>query len=307
MAASFMKPCDILDNNLIYQSIPCIKTVPFTSTSSTVTIAPAGRSIGFTYNKLLSTAFGKAGITNTAFRYEHISVDQPGPDIDADIYGGTLDYSKTITSDANSITLGVFIPYDYFNYGHSILDNINQLGVILYGIYNMPVMNNEYQVSILGTTSYYYDDLEYNVKSKDYDYLDEKLNTFGLGTGLSFSKVTGQVRPALFTSFQYSHSDGTTNDYYLLNAGLSVDVSLTSQVNLTVFGSWTLDLTNYDPPKNWHGDLGDDFDNDDYWKVGVEAGYNFGGGWSLNVGYRKILGLTDFNSDKVYIGVGFKF
>jgi len=308
--ASCPSQCTILGDNFLAQAAGCLSTeAPFSATTSSITSSPVGKTSEYMYEKLNAIAFGHSTVLSTDLRYENINIDQPGDNIEANIFGGTFDFSfSSSDSTNNTFTLGLYLPYDYFNYDNSVVKHIHQVGSILYGIYSLPVFNREYQMEFMSHISYYHDFIDLSDSHRYECFIDDDIDYLGFGFGFGLNKISGVIKPGFFSSVQYSHSYGElTNDYYLIRTGANIEINLTENWYISLFGSWIVDLTDYDPPRDLAYYDDDMFDNDNFWKIGVETGYSFGAGWELNVGYRKILGLRDFDSDKIYLGMLWKF
>jgi hypothetical protein len=68
---------------------------------------------------------------------------------------------------------------------------------------------------------------------------------------------------------------------------------------VNTFGTWSQDVTDYSNGVQ-NGSKG-------YLDLGIEMGLSLSKTWKINGGYKKILGLADFDSNAVFLGTLFRF
>ena len=97
-------------------------------------------------------------------------------------------------------------------------------------------------------------------------------------------------------SLQYNTDDidRANDDQLLVKVGTNFGLKLGKRGALNLFGTWTLDVTEYDDRP---GDP-----DDDYFDLGVDIAWNLSKTWSLSGGYKKVLGLDGFDSDLFFLG-----
>ena len=78
-------------------------------------------------------------------------------------------------------------------------------------------------------------------------------------------------------------------------AGLRLGVNAA----VALFGTWTYDATAFSRIRE-----GSDRD---YFDLGLEATWNVSPSWKLTGGYKKVLGLEDFDSNMVFLGTLLRF
>lgn len=196
------------------------------------------------------------------------------------IYGLNLG----LAYDKDKYTLGVMIPYDRLDIGK--LEG-NRAGLIAFGQYHLKPAS-DWEVSLSGNMNYMFTQLYYGSGS------DDNLHTYGAGvsTALRYMKESYELGSGV--SYQYNRSDNisTDNDQHLLKLGLNGGYRITPDNVLSAFSSWTCDVTGYTYKP----------DKDNYFEVGTEYRTNLSETWSFSLGYKKVLGLSNFRSDLVYIG-----
>jgi len=216
-------------------------------------------------------------------RYEKVDFEEF--DNDGDIYGLNLGYAV----DVDKMTFGVMIPYDHLDFDFFDGDRV---GAIIYGQYNQD-FNEQLSMALIVNANYMYTDL-------DIDKLgSEHVNTYGGGISSSITYDGDVFVPSFGVSYQYNNDDsGVDDDYqHLLKAGTNLGFRIKDNMVVNCFGVWNIDVTDYD----------NDPDDDDYFEIGLELNACISGTWALSGGYKKVVGLDDFDSDQVYLGVLKKF
>ncbi len=299
ISAPILDLCQILDkDNEFYKQFCTEKKAEsgYYSSSSSSVISPIGRTSEMVMTQLVipkekSIAYKKlTNLKNNAgpiLRYEDIEIDKKGPNEEADIYGTTLMWAR----DLENISVGLMVPYDYFDFDNSEIDNINQVGIIIFGQYKIPLASDTILLTLTGDVNYFYADIDRKHKK------DDNLNSVGLGGGLSLKALKWEkFIPSIGVSYHYTDDDTKTSDHYLLKAGTNLAFLPTEKLALNLFAVWNNDPTDY-----YHGD------NDDYWDLGIEINFLATQTWNLTIGYKKVVDLEDFDSDQFYVGAIWKF
>jgi hypothetical protein len=218
------------------------------------------------------------------FRYEHVDFDNEASGLGGDIY--TTNFQ--MAWDIENFSLGFLIPYEYLDLKSF---NVHQTGAILYGQYNLH-LSPIYTVGFTVNGNYIYSAIDHNL---------DNVNTFGggLGVSLTYDKDVFVLGGAV--SYQYNSDDtDSPNDHqHLIKIGANVGVRIGQKSVVNLFSSWNYDATNY---KQIISKM-----DDNYFDLGIEASWNITTTWSLNGGYKRILGLTDFESNQFYVGTLLRF
>lgn len=197
-------------------------------------------------------------------------------------------FNLGLAYDVENFTFGVILPYDYFDFDSF---TANRIGSILFGQYHLS-LTEELEATLTANLNYMFTD--FRILGQDDD-----LNTYGAGlsAGLRYSQELYELGCGI--SYQYNQDDVDLDDdsQDLVKLGANVGYRVTPDQVVNLFGTWTYDATNY---KYDYGDT-------DYFEIGTEYRANFSDTWALNVGYRKVVDLEDFDSDMVYLGTTWQF
>lgn len=197
-------------------------------------------------------------------------------------------FNLGLAYDVDNFTFGVMVPYDYFNFDSF---TANRIGSILFGQYHLS-LTEELEATLTANLNYMFTD--FRIFGQDDD-----LNTYGggLSAGLRYSQELYELGCGI--SYQYNQDDVDLEDdsQDLVKVGANVGYRVTPDQVVNLFGTWTYDATDY---KYDYGDT-------DYFEIGTEYRGNFTETWALNVGYRKIVDLEDYDSDMVYLGTTWQF
>lgn len=197
-------------------------------------------------------------------------------------------FNLGLAYDVDNFTFGVMLPYDYFNFDSF---TANRIGSILFGQYHLS-LTEELEATFTANLNYMFTD--FRILGQDDD-----LNTYGAGlsAGLRYSQELYELGCGV--SYQYNQDDVDLDDdsQDLVKLGANVGYRVTPDQVVNLFGTWTYDATDY---KYDYGDT-------DYFEIGTEYRANFSDTWALNVGYRKVVDLEDYDSDMVYLGTTWQF
>jgi len=197
-------------------------------------------------------------------------------------------FNLGLAYDVENFTFGVMLPYDYFNFDSF---TANRIGSILFGQYHLS-LTEELEATFTANLNYMFTD--FRILGQDDD-----LNTYGggLSAGLRFSQELYELGCGV--SYQYNQDDVDFEDdsQDLVKVGANVGYRVTPDQVVNLFGTWTYDATDYTY----------DYGDTDYFEIGTEYRANFSETWALNVGYRKVVDLEDYDSDMVYLGTSWQF
>jgi hypothetical protein len=219
-------------------------------------------------------------------RYERVEFDTQGVlDFDGNIYSTNLH----LAWDLDNFSFGVLIPYDFLD-----LDSFDahRIGTIAYGQYHFP-LGRPTTLSLTVNGNHTFTAIAHRALSD--------VNTFGGGIGLSLTLDKDLFVGSAALSYQANVDDSgsVNNQQHLLKLGATAGVRLGASAVLTLFGSFTQDLTDYTETFT-------SIDKD-YGDIGIEFSWSLSSTWRFTGGYKKILGLQDFDSHLVFIGTLLRF
>ena len=204
---------------------------------------------------------------------------------DGNIYGLNLGYA----TDIDDYTFGVMVPYDRMNFDSFDADRI---GAILFGQYHRSI-SDDLNMSVTTNLNYMYTAYEYDSGT------DDEVNTVGIGLSTSLNYIQENYELGGGVSWQYNQDDVDVADdeQHLLKLGGNCGFHINQQsvVNLSV--TWNYDVTDYT----------NDYGDDNYFELGTEYQADFTDTWALNIGYRKVVALKNYESDLVYLGSIWQF
>ncbi len=196
-------------------------------------------------------------------------------------------FSLGLAYDEDNYTVGVILPYDYLDFDSY---RANRLGPILYGQYHLG-LTDSLEATLTANANYLFTDLRISEA--------EDINTYGggLSLGVRYSQEIFEI--GVGGSYQYNQVDLDIedDDQHLVKAGANIGVRITDNQVINLFGTWNYDFTDYEV----------DLVDDEYFEIGTEYRANFTETWGMNVGYRKVADLEDYDSDMVYLGSSWQF
>lgn len=202
--------------------------------------------------------------------------------------GQVTGFNLGLAYDVENLTFGLIVPYDYFDFDSF---TANRIGSIFYGQYHLG-LTEELEATFTANLNYMFTD--FRILGQDDD-----LSTYGggLSAGLRYSQEAYELGCGV--SYQYNQDDVDIedDDQHLVKAGANVGFRVSPDHVVNVFGTWNYDVTDYTY----------DLEDDDYFEIGTEYRANFSDTWALNVGYRKVVDLEDYDSDMVYLGTTWQF
>jgi hypothetical protein len=201
------------------------------------------------------------------------------------IYG----FNVGLAQDYDNYTFGIVIPYDRLDFD---LLHGDRTGIVAFGQYHLKPAK-DWIVTLTGNVNYLYTGIRSRAGS-GYD-----LNTYGGGASISGRYVKERYELGTVFSYQYDKSDVSARDdeQHIVKFGLNGGYRLGENHVISGFGSWTYDATHYsfNPV------------DDDFFELGGEYRMNLTDTWSLNLSYRKILGMDRYRSDLIVLGSLWQF
>ncbi len=216
---------------------------------------------------------GTARFVGGDLRYEMVDT---GTNRDGKIPGITAG----LAWDKDQFSYGFMIPYDHLD-----MDgwNAERFGAIAFGRYNQ----NPAQDLTAGFTA-----------SAHYMYLDpdnfDAVNYYGFGLAASINYDRDWIAPGLAFIYQYTKDDTDRADdvQQLVKVALSCGFRVKDNAVFNLYYTYNKDMSSDLTP-------GTDTVFSD---LGFEVGYSVSDAFGLSFGYRKVLGLDNYDSDTIYIG-----
>jgi hypothetical protein len=218
------------------------------------------------------------------FRYENVNFESSASGLDGNIYSTNFQMAW----DIEDFSVGFLIPYEYLDLKSF---NAHQFGTILYGQYNFrftPV----YTMAFTVNGNYVYSAIDHHI---------DDVNTFGGGVGISLTMDRDIFVIGGAASYQYNADDsnGPNAHQHLIKLGTNIGVRIGQKSVVNLFSSWNYDPTDYKQIITKT--------DDNYFDLGIEASWSLTTTWNLNGGYKRILGLRDFDSNQFFIGTLLRF
>jgi hypothetical protein len=218
------------------------------------------------------------------FRYENVDFDEAASGLDGNIYATSLQMAW----DIENFSVGFLIPYEFLDLRRF---NANLVGTIPYGQYNLR-LNPVYTMGFTVNGNYIYTAIDNNFND---------VSTYGGGMGLSLTMDRDVFAVSGAFLYQYNKDDSNSeNDHqHLIKFGTNVGVRISQNTVVNLFGTWNYDVTGYKQTAN--------VTDDNYFDLGLEASWSVSKTWNLNGGYKRILGLSDFDSNQFFVGTLLRF
>lgn len=220
-------------------------------------------------------------------KYEHARFT------DTNDRGNIGGFTASASYDINeNFSLGAVIPYDYLSFNTF---QAHRTGIIMYAKNTLKLPSGfELSTAINGNVMY----------TASQDRVTNRvtqLGTFGGGfsTRLKFDNNDSNFVPSVAFSYQYNQDSTNIKDNYqhLIKLGPSLGYRILDNATISVAGSWTKDISQYKQLQN----------GNDFYDVSIEGAWLISDAWQLRGGYKKVLGLTNFESDSVFLGSSLKF
>jgi hypothetical protein len=129
----------------------------------------------------------------------------------------------------------------------------------------------------------------------------DDVNTYGGGIGISLTVEKELYVVSGAFSYQYNQDDSKSeNDHqHLIKWGGNFGVRIGQSGVINLFGTWNYDVTSYKQAVQ--------VTDDNYFDLGLAASWSISKTWNLNGGYKRILGLKDFESNQFFVGTLLRF
>lgn len=215
----------------------------------------------------------------TKLSYEHMTFDNArGLLLDGEIYSLSARQRWRV----DNWSFGVLVPYDFFDLQSF---NAHRVGLIGFGQYRYPFQRAAVSLTANGHYTH----------SAVTEAALQDVNSFGGGISLATTLDVQALQFGGAVSYQFYADDteGPNNQQHLLKIGANAGGQLGNAWTVNVFMIWTYDATSYRSS----------FDVDtDYVELGVEIAWSITDYIHLAGGYKKVLGLSDVDSDLVFVG-----
>jgi hypothetical protein len=218
------------------------------------------------------------------FRYEQVDFENDTSGLDGDIYVTNFQMAW----DIENFSVGFLFPYEYLDL-KSV--NANQIGTVLYGEYNLR-FSPIYTMGLIVNGNYMHSFMDQSI---------DDVNTFGGGISASLTMNRDLFIIGGAVSYQYNTDDTSLpNDHqHLVKIGANLGIYLGQNGVVNLFGMWNYDVTDYQQPVS--------NSDDNYFDLGIEVSWSVSPTWKLGGGYKRILGLKDFESNQFFIGSLLRF
>lgn len=237
-------------------------------------VLPAARSRAEEQQAARERESGTPRMIMGVVRYEKVGFDEGE---DGSIPGATLG----LAWDMDRFSTGILVPFDYLDFdsfsGH-------RLGAVLFGRFNHPFS----EVATLGATLHGCW-LYTNIRGQD-----DGTNVFGIGPSATLSFDWDTVTAGFAAGYQYSRYDiESANDFqHLVKVGGNLGFRAGSSGVITIYGIWNRDLSDYLENSDFNS----------FFDAGIEVSWNLTDTFTLEGGYKKVLGIDEYDSDTGYLG-----
>jgi hypothetical protein len=218
--------------------------------------------------------------------YEHVRLDNTiVPDLKGDIYST----QAHLLWDINDYSVGALIPYEYMDFNGF---DVQRFALMGFGQYRFLVNSR--------TLLTYTVNADYAYAAVDAPGADN-LNIFGGGLSVSLTVDQDTFVGGGAVSYQLHIDDsGRDNDHqHLIKIGANAGLRLAEYAAVTLFGIFNYDPTNYK-------DTVRDVDQTSL-DLGLELAWSLSPTWKITGGYKKVLGLDHFDSDRIFLGTLVRF
>lgn len=204
---------------------------------------------------------------------------------DGEVYGLNLG----LVLDEDNLSYGFMYAYEYMDFESLYVGRNHLIGFV----------QQHYSLaeSLTAATTEY---LNYIYSYIDYDNGDHaSVNTGGGGISgsLTYDRTAYFATLGLSYSFNIDDTNAENDKQHLLKSGLVLGTRIGENSVVDLSFVYNYDLTDYD----------DSSVDDDYYEVGLGLRHDFTETWSATVGYKKVLGIDDFDSNEYVLGSNWKF
>jgi hypothetical protein len=216
-------------------------------------------------------------------RYEHLDVEGENRTLTGDVYSVTL---RQLWQ-GEELETGLLVPYDFLNL--QSLD-AHRVGLFLFERFKYPVSRAS-MVTVTVNGNYTHAFLEGK---------PDDVNVFGAGVSLTWALKQERFEVSGAVSYQFHTDDSGTSNHqqHLLKVGGNGGFHLSNALTVNLYGIWNFDATAYTQNVNV---------DKDYVDLGVEVVWKVYPTIHVVGGYKKVLGLKNFDSDMVVLGALWRF
>lgn len=203
--------------------------------------------------------------------------------------GGVNVFTATAAGDwkGDRFGVGLMIPYDHLDLGGREMDRV---GALLSGSYHRD-LTHELALNLSANFNYLHTFLSPPLDDAD---------TYGAGLGAALVLTRGDWVPSAAVAYSYAvdNNDLLVNDQsHLIKVGFNLGHRFLQRAVANLFLIGNFDASRYRLL---------DVDTT-YMEVGLGARWSVSDCWSLDLGYKKVLALRDYQADRVYLGSALLF
>jgi hypothetical protein len=218
--------------------------------------------------------------------YEHVTLDNTiVPDLKGDIYST----QAHLLWDIDDYSFGALIPYEYVD-----LDgfDVQRFALMGFGQYRF-LVNARTLLTYTVNANYAYAAVDATGA--------DNLNIFGGGLSVSLTVDQDMFVGGGAVSYQFhiDDSDRDNDQQHLIKIGANAGLRLAEHAAVTLFGVFNYDPTSY---KNTVRDV-----DQTYLDLGLELAWSLSPTWKITGGYKKVIGLDHFDSDRIFLGTLLRF
>lgn len=204
---------------------------------------------------------------------------------DGEVYGLNLG----LILDEDNLSYGFMYAYEYMDFESLYVGRNHLIGFV----------QQHYSLaeSLTAATTEY---LNYIYSYIDYDNGDHaSVNTGGggLSGSLTYDMTSYFATLGLSYSFNIDDTNAENDKQHLLKSGIVLGTRIGEKSVVDLSLVYNYDLTDYE----------DSSVDDDYYEAGLGLRHDFTETWSATVGYKKVLGIDDFDSNEYILGSNWKF
>lgn len=229
----------------------------------------------------LGAAFKKGRSFGSTGRAQFMKFDNAE---DGNLYGLNL----SLTQDVDDMSYGGAFAYEYLDFDTV---EVYQHNFVVY-LQKRYSLSDKLTASATGHLNYIYSYVNFENAG------ERSVNTGGIGTAGSISYDNGTYIGTYGLSYAYNHDDtGFDEQSHLIKVGTVQGLRHGEKNVYDVSLVYNLDLTDY---TNSSG-------TNDYYEAGARFHRDFSDTWSCTVGYKKVLGISGFDSDEFILGSNWRF
>jgi hypothetical protein len=191
--------------------------------------------------------------------------------------------------DEDDKTYGFMYAFDFMNFDSVQVSRNNFIGFIQKHIPLSDVLES----TLTGHVNYAYSYADF----ENGDYRGINMGGAGLSGALTYDRERYLASLGLSYSYNRDDTNAVNDDQHLIKLGTILGIRQGEHIVYDVSFVYNLDLTDYE----------DSSGTNDYFELGTSLRYDFTEYWSCTVGYKKVLGISGFDSDEYILGATWRF